>query len=194
VEFEMLRYFLPICLLLISVTADARVYQWVNPDTGNVQFSGKPPSWYRGQNPGPRVLVFENGRLIDDTSRSVQDQQRLAIRKEAFSQGSSIAGGEAALRGSSKAPSSEDEQVRELLDAKRQAAARMKQAEPEVAEVEEVEEVPLSPEESIDRLKQVIADYDRRKTEEAKSLLDSAEKALRESEPTVTTPAGALAP
>jgi len=191
VEFEMLRYFLPIGLLLISVTADARVYQWVNPDTGNVQFSGKPPSWYRGQNPGPRVLVFENGRLIDDTSRSVQDQQRLAIRQEAFSQGSSIGGGEAALRGGSKAASSEDEQVRELLDAKRQAAARMKQAEPEATEEEEV---PLSPEESIGRLKQVIADYDRRKTEEAKSLLDSAEKALRESEPAVTNPTGALAP
>ena len=60
------------------------MYQWVEPDTGTTQLSGKPPSWYRSDAGGPRVLVFEKGRLIDDTSIEVSSDAQLELRKRAF--------------------------------------------------------------------------------------------------------------
>ena len=70
--------------LLAAANADARMYQWVNPATGLAQMSGTPPSWYRGAQPGPRVLVFENGMLVDDTSLRVGTDRARALRQAAF--------------------------------------------------------------------------------------------------------------
>ena len=52
----------------VCVSAQARMYQWVNPNNQQIQLSGIPPAWYRSDNGGPRVRVFELGNLIDDTS------------------------------------------------------------------------------------------------------------------------------
>lgn len=71
-------------LLLITTIVDARMYQWTEPDTGTTQLSGKPPAWYRSDKGGPRVFVFDNGRLIDDTAVEVTDDVRLGIRQQAF--------------------------------------------------------------------------------------------------------------
>ena len=71
-------------ILLFSNSAFARMYQWVEPDTGTTQLSGKPPAWYRSEAGGPRVLVFENGRLIDDTDIEVARELRRDLRKRAF--------------------------------------------------------------------------------------------------------------
>ncbi len=71
-------------LLVCSAAASARMYQWADPQTGTVQLSGSPPSWYRGTQPGPRVFVFENGRLIDDTARVVPAEQAVLLRATAF--------------------------------------------------------------------------------------------------------------
>lgn len=71
-------------LVLFSHQSLARMYQWVEPDTGTTQLSGKPPSWYRSSDEGPRVLVFEKGRLVDDTSISVSQEARRDLRKRAF--------------------------------------------------------------------------------------------------------------
>ena len=46
--------------------------------------SGEPPSWYRSGNDGPRVLVFENGYLVDDTSILVSSSRSRALRSAAF--------------------------------------------------------------------------------------------------------------
>jgi hypothetical protein len=70
---------------LLPAPAFARMYQWVDPGTGTVQLSGTPPPWYRGgPEAGPRVFVFEQGRLVDDTSRSVAEEQAQALRATAF--------------------------------------------------------------------------------------------------------------
>lgn len=75
-----------VCALLLagSSAANARMYQWVDAQTGTVQLSGSPPSWYRGGEPGPRVFVFENGRLIDDTGRTLPAEQAALLRATAF--------------------------------------------------------------------------------------------------------------
>jgi hypothetical protein len=71
----------------VALPAHARMYQWVNPQSGRTQMSGKPPAWYRSDKPGPRVFVFENGRLIDDTARAVGLEERAALRATAFAPG-----------------------------------------------------------------------------------------------------------
>jgi hypothetical protein len=73
-------------LLALGPTAatHARMYQWVDPGTGTVQLSGSPPGWYRAARQGPRVFVFEDGRLIDDTAQRVADEQAEALRAAAF--------------------------------------------------------------------------------------------------------------
>lgn len=81
-----MRKLIPLLILLLSVSAPvaARMYQWVDSDTGNVRMSGDPPPWYRNGRNGPRVLVFENGRLIDDTAVPLSPEQRKAVRETAF--------------------------------------------------------------------------------------------------------------
>jgi hypothetical protein len=60
------------------------MYQWVNPSTGNTQLSGSPPAWYRTRAGGPRVLVFEDGKLIDDSAVAVAPDEGDELRRQAF--------------------------------------------------------------------------------------------------------------
>jgi hypothetical protein len=71
-------------LLLISLPAFARMYQWVDPDSKTTQLSGKPPYWYRSGDPGPRVVVFDNGRVIDDTGIELSEAENARLRQEAL--------------------------------------------------------------------------------------------------------------
>jgi hypothetical protein len=73
-----------ILLMQFGAAAYARMYQWVDPDTGTTQLSGKPPSWYRSTANGPRVFVFENGRLIDDTGISAPAEENERLRNIAL--------------------------------------------------------------------------------------------------------------
>ncbi|MBI2802673.1 MAG: hypothetical protein HYX63_20740 [Gammaproteobacteria bacterium] len=66
-----------------QVTA-TRLYQWRDPTTGTLQLAGRPPAWYRGEQPGPRVRVYQAGRLLDDTARTVAPTARSALRVAAF--------------------------------------------------------------------------------------------------------------
>lgn len=73
------------CVISFTIfSAYARMYQWVDPATKITQFSGKPPVWYRSQDGGPRVLVFENNRVIDDTKIRVSEMEQQRLRHEAF--------------------------------------------------------------------------------------------------------------
>jgi len=65
-------------------SAEARLYQWTNPTTGLAQMSGTPPSWYRRNSDAPRVLVYEDGALVDDTALRVSDEHAIALRQAAF--------------------------------------------------------------------------------------------------------------
>ena len=60
------------------------MYQWNDPDTGTTQLSGKPPAWYRSNEDGPRVIVFDKGRIVDDTNIRVSDDERESLRMEAL--------------------------------------------------------------------------------------------------------------
>ena len=82
----MFRLTLCLSLILLAGTADARMYQWVDPVTGSLQMSGKPPAWYRSGWDGPRVRVFDNGTVVDDTSIQVSEDEMQALREDAFRQ------------------------------------------------------------------------------------------------------------
>ncbi|NNE38098.1 MAG: hypothetical protein HKN08_07315 [Gammaproteobacteria bacterium] len=71
-------------LLALSLSAHARMYQWIDPDTNTTQLSGKPPYWYRSGEPGPRVIVFDNGKVIDDTGVNVSDIENVRLRQQAL--------------------------------------------------------------------------------------------------------------
>lgn len=60
------------------------MYQWVDPATRITQLSGKPPVWYRSSKGGPRVIVFENNRVVDDTSIAVSAVEQERLRRQAF--------------------------------------------------------------------------------------------------------------
>lgn len=79
-------YLIALTVVLAAAPASARVYQWVDPDSGNVYLSGSPPAWYRSGARGPRVLVFERGKVVDDTGRELSEQEAIALREEALLQ------------------------------------------------------------------------------------------------------------
>ena len=70
--------------MILSLTAHARMYQWVDPDTSTTQLSGKPPYWYRNGELGPRVIVFDNGKVIDDTGIDVSVDENERLRQQAL--------------------------------------------------------------------------------------------------------------
>ena len=69
---------------LILPVANARMYQWEQAQSGRIQLSGHAPSWYRSVNAGPRVLVFDNGKLVDDTAIKVSEIHRQFLREQAL--------------------------------------------------------------------------------------------------------------
>lgn len=73
-----------IALLSLSPLVSARMYQWVDPDTGTTQLSGKPPTWYRSDESGPRIIVYDKGRVIDDTGLSLSPSETEKMREEAL--------------------------------------------------------------------------------------------------------------
>lgn len=81
----MRRVLVSVCVALMSIApASARMYQWRNAATGTTQLSGTPPAWYRSDERGPRVYVFNNNELVDDTGITVSVEQRETLRSEAF--------------------------------------------------------------------------------------------------------------
>ena len=80
-----MKAFLFILILsLTTISVPARMYQWVDPDSNTTQLSGKPPMWYRSKDSGSRVLVFENGKLIDDTGIVVSGEEGERLRNQAL--------------------------------------------------------------------------------------------------------------
>ena len=71
-------------LLAVCVVAHARMYQWVNNSTGRVELSGTPPAWYRSDQGGPRIQVFDNGQMVDDTAIELSAAQNQKLREAAF--------------------------------------------------------------------------------------------------------------
>jgi len=144
--------------------AQARMYQWANPGSGTVQLSGSPPPWYRSTVAGPRVLVFDNGQLVDDTAVSVADDRRLALRANAF--GDSDPATASVTRGDSAAATSTDD-----------AADRIDGAAPgTVLEDEQLSEIEsrASVEQTVAELKSLLDAWDMQRLQEAKAMMRSA--------------------
>lgn len=153
----LMRGFVLIVLLLLAPNSIARVYQWVSPETGSVQLSGEPPSWYRSGRAGPRVWVVDNGRLVDDTAIALSVEQNAALREEAFA--------EVEARRLEAIQRLEDEIIREASRRERREAQQDAVASFDLSEQEEAREEELPPEvdeETIRQLKAIISDWDRR--------------------------------
>ncbi len=158
--------------VLLPGGAAARLYQWVDPGTGTTQMSGRPPAWYRGSQGGPRILVFEAGRLIDDTAREVPDAEQSALRAHAFAP-------EAPVR------SQERDRIEPTLHVD---PAPAPEAVPGEAERHEAAEgtLPGVDQATIERLKAIIGEWDRRQTEAAKHFLEGPQEAAGAPDPART--------
>jgi len=154
----MSRYLSLILAFLVSMPVAARMYEWVSPATGTVHLTGIPPSWYRsGDDDAPRVRVYDDGRLIDDTAIVLSPEDRQEIRDAAFRD---------------LERRQQIEAVRRLERAARREAARQAEAREKVASAEQEESAQPESETPegvpgaldaamVERLKAIISEYDR---------------------------------
>lgn len=110
-----MRWSVLLALLLAAEVVAARMYQWVDPDTGTPYLSGSPPAWYRSVDGGPRVQVFEDGKLVDDTRWRADDQRQRDLREQALAA----------------------ERDRQEAEARRKAARRLEDKQEQVAAAED---------------------------------------------------------
>lgn len=185
-----MRSLICLFLLLTATSIEARMYQWVNPTTGNSQMSGKAPSWYRGEFGGPRVLVFENNVLVDDTAVYVSEEQRLQFRNAALQ----IEPDQKDTLTSAQAVAAFEERVEALVESaemeeylkippqdltenlsEENLAAKEDDTDQDNQKVKSDQKLVAkeSSGERVDRLKLLISAWDKNRTEEAKSLLES---------------------
>lgn len=163
-----MRILLIVLLLGLTWPVAARMYQWVDPDTDTPQLSGKPPTWYRSREGGPRVLVFEKGGLIDDTSVPVSESDREQLRQDALIQAERD---QAAIN-------------ERLMEAKRMQAVldrnRPVEEEPIVEEAPAPEPEPVAapppPDESstIEAMRALVEQWDTERTESARDVATGA--------------------
>jgi hypothetical protein len=66
-----------ILLLAFPFAAFAQIYTW--KDDASTRFSNQPPAWYRVDAPakGPRVLVIQGTRILDDTGLTMEERRRM---------------------------------------------------------------------------------------------------------------------
>ncbi len=165
-----MRVGLLLILVLLAPLSQARMYQWVSPVSGSTQLSGKPPSWYRGVGDGPRVIVFEKGKIVDDTATWVPESQRDRVRAEAF--------------GLSPAPEDAGElkelaqKLKEIADSEQFLGSLVEQTERQEQKKEEPAQA------TVEQLKAVIAAWDKLKTEQAKTVVRDKETTEPETVPT----------
>jgi hypothetical protein len=167
-----MRILFVILLLSLAAPVAARMYQWVDPDTDTPQLSGKPPVWYRSREGGPRVLVFDRDKLVDDTGVAVSEPEREQLRQDALIQAERD---QAALN-------------ERLLEAKRMQAVLDRNRPPEAeAPVEEAPPVPApeavtapapAPQDensTVEAMRALVEQWDARRTDQARELAKGVE-------------------
>lgn len=162
---------LVLVLTLLASNGHARMYQW-ETESGRPNLSGIPPAWYRTDVGGPRVLVFEQGQLIDDTAIAVSDAQRLRLYEDAFG---SVAPDTLATAPAPLRAGDEDAPTAGLtLDLLRAAIPGLDRAAPRDASPTE-SQAPANPESTIERLKSIIDAWDATRTEAARAVMETVE-------------------
>jgi hypothetical protein len=160
---------LALALALASPGAGARMYQWVGAGSAAVQLSGEPPPWYRSGQGGPRVRVFDNGNLVDDTAIALPAAQREALREAAFRESEQRQREEAVkrLEHAARQEQLQREEVARLEEARqaREAAPAATAARTGVA-ADSAVQPPLADgtldDATVARLKAIISEFDRR--------------------------------
>ena len=159
-----------VSLLILTGAAQARMYQWTNPASGTVQLSGTAPSWYRSFEKGPRVFVFENGELIDDTAVQVAETQRLRLRSEAFEYGGGGIPMEEEAEKNAKELHAAMEKATEFgVDV---GAVASDFAEEQAASASSSEDIAAEFSDKATALRALIDAWDQRQLEQARSLID----------------------
>ncbi|MBT7951635.1 MAG: hypothetical protein HN764_08430 [Gammaproteobacteria bacterium] len=128
--------------------------------------------WYRSADGGPRVFVFDNSKVIDDTGIAVSDEQREHLRQKAFLRADKDKAGAREKLLKAKTMNAA------LLQKKKMEEVAQQKLEPVVEEVpiqlpELSSEKPSMSEEATtqEQMRQVIEAWEKVKTERAKDLL-----------------------
>lgn len=153
-----LPHLLFLLLLVASTAAGARMYEWQDPISGSVQFSGEPPSWYRSPEGGPRVRVYDGGKLVDDTSIALSAEDNRSMRELAIGElreEQQLAAIKRLERTARREESRREQERREAAKAEAEAEqSDTSEAPPEV--------LPESLDaEEVKRLKDILAEFDR---------------------------------
>jgi len=163
----------------------AQMYQWADPETGTTQLSGKPPAWYRSVEGGPRVFVFNRGKIVDDTGIKISDEQRISLRTQAFinaeedrtaaqQKATEAAKLKAAMENSNQELTGENIDDEALLDEPQINLEETMAM--ENSDDEELMAAEISEEESIEILKALVKEWENVRTEDARAVLQQAVK------------------
>jgi len=179
-EGSIVRYYCLLVLLFFCQSTQAQMYQWNDPETGTTQLSGKPPAWYRSVEGGPRVFVFNRGKVVDDTGIDISDEQRMALRTNAF-----VRAEEDRLAAKEKAM--EAAKLKAMMDRNVDTTSGQKGEDSELSDQSQEIVVLEGPDETeigeeaidegkdednfIEKMKALIAGWDNKRTEEAMILL-----------------------
>lgn len=165
-----------ILLLFSSIPVEARMYQWLDAETGTTQLSGKPPTWYRSDQSGPRIFVFDGGKIVDDTGIKVSEEHRELLRQRAYD----IAAEESILARAKAIEALKEKQLAARRDEISDTEEEFVEDEPLLAESDsrtesrapvEVEEEKVVSEMSLDDMKKLIQDWEAQQEAEAKKLI-----------------------
>jgi len=178
---------------ILTQSVQAQMYQWTDPESGTTQLSGKPPAWYRSVEGGPRVFVFNRGKIVDDTGIKISDEQRISLRTKAFinaeedriaaqQKATEAAKLKAAMENKSEEITEENIDNKALPDEPQinleEVMAMDKSDDEELMEAEISEE-----EESIEKMKALIEEWvkvsDDKRTEEARAVLQQGIDEIR---------------
>jgi len=172
--------------IIFGQSVQAQMYQWADPETGTTQLSGKPPAWYRSGEGGPRVFVFNRGKIVDDTGIEVSDEKRSSLRTKAFidAEEDRVAANQKAME-AARLKAAMEKNNDEMSEEGMLEEEETHEHQPDMSEVvvmeesedEEVIEKEMSTEEeSVEKLKELIADWEDKRTEEARALLKKEEE------------------
>ncbi len=160
--------------LLFGTIVQARMYQWVDPASDTTQLSGTPPTWYRSAEGGPRTFVIEKGQIIDDTAIKISDEQRNLLRQRAYLkvEEDRTAAAQKALE-AEKLKAAFAIEPDEKITMEQQIDTSEEVVEEVASEVDETTESKEdADEQTAEEMRAKIEDWENKRTDEAKKLLD----------------------